>query len=124
MSEESAVKLKPFSGKEEEWVYWAPMFLARADAKGYRGILEGEEEAPGDNESIVASARKLKLRQLNKTGYSELMALMSRAKVAFMLVRKSCTTGLPHGSLFEAWKNLKARYEPVDVETVQEVIEK
>ena len=40
MSEESAVKLKPFSGKEEEWVYSAPMFLARADAKGYRGIVD------------------------------------------------------------------------------------
>ena len=49
---------------------------------------------------------------------------MSRAKVAFMLVRKSCTAGLPNGSLFEAWKNLKARYKPVDVETVQEVIDK
>ena len=41
-----------------------------------------------------------------------------------MLVRKSHTAGLPSGSLFEAWKNLKARYEPVDVETVQEVINK
>ena len=102
MSEESAVKLKPFSGKEEEWVYWASMFLACVDAKGYRSILEGEEQVLSDNESIVASARKLKLRQLNKTGYSELMALMSRAKVAFMLVRKSCTAGLPDGSLLEA----------------------
>ena len=102
MSEESAVKLKPFSGKEEEWVYWAPMFLAHADAKGYCSILKGKEEAPNDNESIVASARKLKLRQLNKTGYSELMALMSRAKVVFMLVRKSHTAGLPNGSLLEA----------------------
>ena len=39
MSEDTAVKLKPFSGKEDEWVYWAPMFLARAEAKGYREIL-------------------------------------------------------------------------------------
>ena len=124
MSEDSAVKLKPFSGKEEEWVFWAPMFLARADAKGYRRIAEGDETAPYDSEVIVANSRKIKLKQLNKTGYLELMALMSRAKVAFMLVRKSCTAGLPNGSLFEAWKNLKARYEPVDVETVQDVIEK
>ena len=41
-----------------------------------------------------------------------------------MLVCKSHTAGLPNGSIFEAWKNLKARYEPVDVETVQEVIDK
>ena len=126
MSEESAVKLKPFSGKEDEWVYWAPMFLARADAKGYRGIAEGEDEVPNDDEVLDprTESHKIKLKQLNKTGYSELMALMSRAKVAFMLVRKSRTAGLPNGSLFEAWKNLKARYEPVDVETVQEVIDK
>ena len=39
-----------------------------------------------------------------------------------MLVHKSCTAGLPNGSLFEAWKNLRAWYELVDVETVQEVI--
>ena len=126
MSEESAVKLKPFSGKEDEWVYWAPMFLARADAKGYRGIAEGEDEVPNDDEVLDprTESHKIKLKQLNKTGYSELMALMSRAKVAFMLVRKSRTAGLPNGSLFEAWKNLKARYEPIDVETVQDVIDK
>jgi hypothetical protein len=52
------------------------------------------------------------------------MALMSRAKVAFMMVRKARTVDLPNGSLFEAWKNLKARYEPKDVETAQEVIDK
>ena len=126
MSEESAVKLKPFSGKEDEWVYWAPMFLARADAKGYRGIAEGEDEVPNDDEVLDprTEAHKIKLKQLNKTGYSELMALMSRAKVAFMLVRKSRTAGQPNGSLFEARKNLKARYEPADVETVQDVIDK
>ena len=98
MSEESAVKLKPFSGKEDEWVYWAPMFLARANAKGYRGIAEGEDEVPNDDEVLDprTESHKIKLKQLNKTGYSELMALMSRAKVAFMLVRKSRTTGLPN----------------------------
>ena len=71
-----------------------------------------------------ADAYWIKLKELNKTGYSELMALMSHAKIAFLLVRKSRTTGLPNGSLFEAWKNLKAWYEPVDVESVQEVIDK
>ena len=123
MSEDSAVKLKPFSGKEEDWVFWAPIFMARADVKGYRGIAEGEDKVPNDDETIT-DARKIKLRKLNKTGYSEFMALMCNAKVAFMLVRKSRTTGLPNGSLFEAWKNLKARYEPKDVETAQEVIQK
>ena len=122
MSEESAVKLKPFSGKEEDWMFWAPMFLARADAKGYRSIAEGDEVPPKDNEAVTDPA-KIKLRQLNKAGYSELMALMSRAKVAFLMVRKARTVDLPNGSLLEAWKTLKARYEPKNVETAQEVID-
>jgi hypothetical protein len=123
MSEESAVKLKPFSGKEEDWLFWAPMFLARADAKGYRGIAEGDDVPPKDSDTTT-NPGTIKLRQLNRAGYSELMALMSRAKVAFMMVRKARTADLPNGSLFEAWKNLKARYEPKDVETAQEVIDK
>ena len=52
------------------------------------------------------------------------MALMSRTKVAFMLVWKSHTTGLPNVSFFEAWKNLKVQYEPVNVEIVQDNIDK
>eukprot|EP00977_Amphora_coffeiformis_P004693 scaffold1006_cov145-Amphora_coffeaeformis.AAC.1 len=50
------------------------------------------------------------------------MALMTKAKVAFLLVKKSCNTGLPNGSLFEAWKALKEQYEPQGVESVQDVI--
>jgi hypothetical protein len=61
MSEDSAVKLKPFSGKEEDWMFWAPMFLARADAKGYRGIAEGDDPVPKDNETL-SDAAKIKLR--------------------------------------------------------------
>ena len=89
---------------------WAPIFLAYADAKGYCGIAEGNEEVPSNDKVLdpYADAHKIKLKQLNKTGYSKLMVLMARAKVAFMLVRKSCTTGLPNGSFFETWKNLKA----------------
>ena len=118
MSEDSAVKLKPFSRKEEVWAFWAPIFMAHADVKGYWGIAEGN---PNDDEPIT-DARKIKLRKLNKPGFSELMALMCNVKVAFMLVRKSQMPGLPNGSLFEAWKKLKARYGPKGVETAQEVI--
>ena len=88
MSEDSAVKLKPFSGKEEDWVFWAPLFLAHADAKGYRGIAEGDDEVPNDDEVLdpIADRKKIQMKKLNKTGYSELMALMCNAKVAFMMV--------------------------------------
>ena len=104
MSEDTAVKLKPFSGKEDEWVYWAPMFLARAEAKGYREIADGTVAVPSDAAvAEIQDPARLKLKQLNKTGYSELMALMSKSKVAFMMVRKARTTELPNGSLRQAW---------------------
>ena len=110
MSEDSAVKLKPFSGKEEDWEFWAPQFLARAEAKGYRVIAEGDETAPNDGDVLdpVGNAARIKLRRLNKTGYSELMALCANSKLAFLLVKKARTSGLLNGSLREAWKNLKA----------------
>ena len=63
-------------------------FLARADAKGYCRIGEGEDEVPNDNEVLDPNAdgKKIHMRRVNKTGYSELMALISNVKVAFMLV--------------------------------------
>jgi hypothetical protein len=124
MSEESAVKLKAFSGKDDDWPFWSPQFLARAESKGYRCIAEGDEVAPRDDEVLGTSdVRKAKLRQLNKLGYSELLSLMTESRVAFLLVKKARTQGLPNGSLKEAWKNLKDRFEPKGIESVEEVIE-
>ena len=72
------MKLKPFSGNEDEWVYWAPMFLAQVNAKGYRGIAEGDDDIPNDNKVLdpLADICKIKQMQLNKTCYLELMVLM------------------------------------------------
>ena len=60
---------------------------------------------------------------MNKTGYSELMALCANAKLAFLLVKKARTAGLPNGSLYEAWKNLKGRYEPTGIASAEDVID-
>ena len=126
MSEDSAVKLKPFSGKEDDWVYWSPQFEARAEAKGYRVLLDATETAPNDDEVLdpTSEANKIKLRKLNKQGYSELMSLMSgsKAKVAFLLVKKARTAGLPNGSLYQAWVNLKERYQPKGVDSAEQVL--
>ena len=61
MSEDSAVKLKLFSGKEGDWVFWAPIFMARADVKGYQGIAEGHDEVPNDNKVLdpIADGKKI-----------------------------------------------------------------
>ena len=122
---EDILKVKPFSGKEGDWIMWSFQFLARAEAKGYRVLLDGEETAPNDLEVLdpAAEANRVRMRKLNKVAYSELMTQMSKAKVAFMLVRKERTAGLPNGSAFEAWKNLTERYEPKGIESVEQVIE-
>ena len=62
--------------------------MARADAKGYCDIAEGIEKVPSDGDAEVKDPAKLKLKQLNKTAYSELMVLMSCGKVAFMTLCK------------------------------------
>ena len=64
------MKLKPFSAEEEEWVYWAPMFLACADAKGYRGIVDMDEEVPNNNDVLNprADVYRIKLKQLKRLG--------------------------------------------------------
>ena len=67
MSKDSAVNLKPFCGKEEDWVFWVPIVMARANVKGYCGIAEAEEEIPNDNETMT-DARKIKLRSWTRLG--------------------------------------------------------
>ena len=82
-SEESAVKLKPFSGKEDNWVYWTPYVL---------GTDKGIENVPSNGDAEVKDLVKINLKQLNKIEYSELMVLMNHAEVAFMMVCKVHTT--------------------------------
>ena len=49
MSEDSAVKLKPFRGREEDWMFWAPIFMAHADVKR-------DNEVPNNNEVLDPNA--------------------------------------------------------------------
>ncbi len=41
---EDSIKIIKFSGKQEDYTYWAEKFLARASIKGYDEILEGTVE--------------------------------------------------------------------------------
>ena len=53
MSEtDSAVKIRKFGGKEGEWEDWSPLFLARADAKGYRAVIDSTVAVPKDSETL------------------------------------------------------------------------
>ena len=80
MSEDSAVKLKSFTRNEDKWVYWAPIILARTEAKEYQEIVDRSVAVPSNATLTANNLAILKLKKLNKTGYSELMAILSKLK--------------------------------------------
>ena len=94
--------------------------------RGYRGLLDGSETAPNDVDVLdpAKDMEKIRLQKMNKMGYSELISLLSgkSARVAFMLVKKVHTTGLPNGSLNQAWTNLEEQYKQDSIDTVEQVI--
>ena len=65
-----------FSGKKVEWPLWSEKFKARANRKGYKGILLGEDDCtvPEDDFDMGTVTDKEererlnKLRRLNKEG--------------------------------------------------------
>ena len=51
MSEES-LKVIKFSGKKNDYVYWAEKFEARARLKGYAGVLDGSITIENDSVTL------------------------------------------------------------------------
>ena len=56
-------KIITFSGKRVEWSSWSEKFKARANRKGYKGILIGDKDyiVPTDNEDIELEFDKKKI---------------------------------------------------------------
>lgn len=112
---EKTVKILPFDGEEDNWTMWSGKFLARAEEKGYASILEGDERAPDDSESldenIPDEAKKIKLRSLNKKAYNDLL-MSQNDKTAYGIVYHAKTSDLPKGDAYFAWEELKDYYEP------------
>ena len=49
-SEDKAIRVIAFSGKQIDWTVWEEKFLAKANLKGYKKILLGNEIAPKDGD--------------------------------------------------------------------------
>ena len=56
-------KVIVFSGKKIEWPLWSEKFLARANRKGYKGILMGTDSVPDDHTDISKIQDKEKKKQ-------------------------------------------------------------
>ena len=119
---EKAIRIEPFSGKQEDWQVWSEQFLARARRKGYKDILKGKVSVPTDDELGASNlsadeAKKLKRnRELNDVAYEALLLLIDgksqSGKVAFKIVSGSKTEALPDGDASLAWSRLNKKYEP------------
>jgi hypothetical protein len=55
-SEEKSIRVIEFSGKRSDWKIWSRKFLARANRKGYKALLEGKEAIPKVSEYSALAA--------------------------------------------------------------------
>ncbi len=79
---EKAIRIEPFSGKQEDWQVWSEQFLARARRKGFKDILKGKVTVPTDDEMNASNLsaddlKKMKrIRELNDVAYEALLLLI------------------------------------------------
>ena len=111
---EKAIRIIPFSGKEEDWRMWSRKFLARARLKEYKDVLTGKAKPPAATATIdeTTDAGKLekKARTANEQAYNNLL-LSCKDEVSFGAVDEAITTEQPDGDAALAWSNLKSRFE-------------
>ena len=117
-------KIITFSGKRVEWPLWSEKFKARANRKGYKGILTGETNhiVPPDNVDISLEPDtdkkkwKQELRRLNEEAYEDLVLAVDGktdvGRLVFQLIRSSKNKDYAEGSAREAWKRITDKFEP------------
>ena len=120
-SEEKSIKVIEFTGAD--FKIWSKKFVARANRKGYKGLLEGTEPIPTKSEYDAAesesSASQKKTRhayKLNELAYEDILLSIncstSSGKTAFNLVDNCVTSDQPDGNCKLAWERLTSKYQP------------
>ena len=123
MTEELKIgKVIIFSGKKVEWPLWSEKFLARANRKGYKGILVGTDIVPDDHENLSLETNKevkrtkLELRRLNEEAYEDLVLAVDGktdvGRLVFSLIKGSKSEDFAGGSAREAWKRILNKFNP------------
>jgi hypothetical protein len=128
---EVSIKVIGFSGKKKDWITWEEKFLSKAKRRGYKDLLLGKVLIPESTTvlTVIAGASdedaikaKVKTRELNEQGYSDLILSMdtksNAGKVAFNLVRGSKTPDYEDGNIAVAFKSLKRKYSPKTAPTL------
>ena len=107
MTEVKLGKIISFSGKKLDWPVWSEKFLARANRKGYKGILLDEEEVPNDEvetdliEEDDERKKQSELKKKNQEAYEDLVLSIDgesdTGRVVFQLVKGSKSTQFKDG---------------------------
>ena len=117
-STESSIRVILFSGKKAEWETWSEKFQAKAMRRGYQDLLTGKMAIPKSTEVLdeKKEPEKVKARELNGIGFSDLILSMDTEQpaglVAFKLVKKSKSKDYEAGNIATSWANLKRKYAP------------
>ena len=116
---EMSIKVIQFLGKAKDWAIWEEKFLAKAKRRGFKDVLLGKVAIPKLTEVLDeqkdTDKLKIKIRDLNDVGYSELIlsfADSDAGNVAFQHVRNSKSTDYEDGNIETAWAWLKSKFAP------------
>ena len=120
-SEEKSIKVIEFTGAD--FKIWSKKFVARANRKGYKGLLEGAEPIPtkseydaAESESSDEQKKTRRAYKLNELAYEDILLSIncstSSGKTAFNLVDNCVTSDQPDGNCKLAWERLTSKYQP------------
>jgi len=94
-----AIRILPFSGKQEDWNRWSKTFLATAIAKGNKEVIKPS------NMAANADADQ------NTQVYNDLI-LSCQDDITFGIIDEAVSATFPDGDARMAWKNLAEKFEP------------
>ena len=87
--ETRTIRVISFRGKDKDYSLWARKLMSMGSIKGYKGVMTGKETPPSHldvlDESTKDGKEKLRLRNTNERGYSELLLSVSD-EVTFRII--------------------------------------
>ena len=121
MTDLSAIRVIPFSGKCDEWPSWSEKFLAKAKRFGFKDVLLGKVMIPKSTEEFDEESddgkKKARVIELNEIAYTELILSIdvknSSGKIAFNLVKGCKSKDYIDGNAALAWERLRNKFEPI-----------
>ena len=99
---EKLIQIITFTGKRNDWRQWSKKFLAVADRREYRMMLEKDQDALTLNDEDK--------KKKNTLAYNDLVLAMTD-NVSFGLVDEAKSANYPGGDARLAWGKLTQRYE-------------